>query len=152
MPCTWLQKVDTLRSSNSCCLSLEKGSMRRQIAPIPCCTGQSGRVTVRWHITSFKIYKWTRRIGTRCVGCQGTVVSKCKVYMCAWFSLCSEACCDKTGVTWTSLCTILCYAFRVLSHSSLLVIVLVMHHQCIVFTSFSQPVIAGCCRIDMCNI
>ena len=31
----------------------------------------------------------------------------------------SKACCDKTGVTWTSLCTVLCCDFRVLSHSLL---------------------------------
>ena len=72
--------------------------------------------------------------------------------MCAWFSLCSEACCHKTGVTWTSLCTVLCYAFRVLSHSLLTGSCLVMDHQCIVFTSFSQPVIAGCCGIYVAGI
>ena len=44
-------------------------------------------------------------------------------------------------VTWTSLCTVLRYAFRVLSHSLLTGSCLVMDHQCIVFTSFSQPVI-----------
>ena len=31
----------------------------------------------------------------------------------------SKACCDKTGVTWTCLCTVLCCDFRVLSHSLL---------------------------------
>ena len=120
MPCTVLHKVDTLRSSNSCCLCLEQRSMRRQIILLPCCTGQPRRVTVRWHVTSLQNSSWTHRTGTRCVGCQGTVlVSKCKVYVCTWFSLCSEACCDKTGVTWAGLCTVLCYAFRVLSHSLL---------------------------------
>ena len=72
--------------------------------------------------------------------------------MCAWFSLCSKACCDKTGVTWTSLCTVLCYAFRVLSRSLLTGSCLVMDPQCIVFTSFSRPVIAGCCRICVAGI
>ena len=140
-------------SSSSCCQCLERGSMRRQMPPIPCFTGQPRRVTVRWHVTSLKSYRWIHRTGTRCVGCQGTVmVSKCKVYMCAWFSLCSEACCDKTGVTWTSLCIVLCYAFRVPSYSLLTVSCLVMDPQCIVLTSFSQPVIAGCCRIYVAGI
>ena len=74
------------------------------------------------------------------------------VYVCAWFSLCSEACYDKTGVTWTRLCTVLCYAFIVLSHSLFTASCLVMDRQCIVFTSFSQPVIAGCCRIHVAGI
>ena len=71
--------------------------------------------------------------------CAGFKVQGLRVCM---FSLCSEACCDKTGVTWTSLCTVLCYSFRVLSHSLLTGSCLVMDHQCIVFTSFSLPVIA----------
>ena len=30
------------------------------------------------------------------MGCRGTVlVSTCKVYLCAWFSLCVKVCCDK---------------------------------------------------------
>ena len=49
-------------------------------------------------------------------------------------------------------CTVLCYAFRVLSHSLLTGSCLVMDHQCTVFTSFSQPVIAGCCRIYVAGI
>ena len=153
MPCTWLHKVGVWMSSNSWLLCLEQGSMTRQTPPIPCCTGQPSVVTVRWHVTSLQNSSWTHRTGTRCVGCQGTVlISKCKVYVCAWFSLYSEACCDKTGVTWTHLCTVLCYAFRVLSHCLLTGSCLVMDHQCIVFTSFSQPVIAGCCRIYVAGI
>ena len=75
----------------------------------------------RYLITELKLDPQDR---DKVCGCQKTVVvSKCKVYVCAWFSLCSEACCDKTGVTWTSLCTVLCYAFRVLSHSLLTVLV-----------------------------
>ena len=50
------------------------------------------------------------------------------------------------------LCTVLCYVFRVLSHSLLTRSCLVMDHQCIVFASFSQPVIAGCCRIHVAGI
>ena len=107
MPCTVLQKVGALRSSNSCCLCLEKGSMRRQMTLIPCCTVRPMVVTVRWHVTSLQNSSWTHRTGTRCVGCHGTeLVSKCKVYTCAWISLCSEACCDKTGVMWTRLGTL----------------------------------------------
>ena len=153
MPCTRLHKVGVWMSSNSWLLCLEQGSMTRQTPPIPRCTGQPSVVTARWHVTSLQNSSWTHRTGTRCVECQGTVVvSKCKVYVCAWFSLCSEACGDKTGVTWTSLCTVLFYAFRVLSHSLLTSSCLVMDHQCIVFTSFSQPVIAGCCRIYVTGI
>ena len=153
MPCTRLQQVGVWMSSSTCYQCLKQGSVRRIRSPIPCCTGQPRRVTVRWHVTSLQNSSWTHRTGTRCVGCQGTVlVSKCKVYVCAWFSLCSEACCDKTGVTWTSLCAVLCCAFRVLSHSLLTGSCLVMDYQCIVFTSFSQPVIAGCCRIYVAGI
>ena len=153
MPCTRLHKVGVSMSSSTCCRCLEQGSMRKIRSPIPCCTGQPSVVTARWHFTSLQSYRWTHRTGTRCVECQGTVVvSKCKVYVCAWFSLCSEACCDKTGVTWTRLCSVLCYAFRVLSHSLLTGSCLVMDHQCIVFTSCSQPVIAGCCRIYLAGI
>ena len=47
---------------------------------------------------------------------------------------------------------VLCYPFRVLSHSLLTGSCLVMNHQCIVFTSFSQPVIAGCCRTYVAGI
>ena len=103
MPCTRLPKVGVWMSSNSWLLCLEQGFITRQAPPIPCYTGQPSVVTVRWHVTSLQNSSWTHRTGTRCVWCQGTVlVSKCKVYVCAWFSLCSEACCDKTGVTWTS--------------------------------------------------
>ena len=91
MPCTRLHKVGVWMSSNSCCQRLEKGSMTRQTPPIPCCTGQPSAVTVRWHVTSLQNSSWTHKTGTRCVGCQGTVlVSKCKVYVCAWFSLCMK--------------------------------------------------------------
>ena len=74
MPCTALQTVGTLRSSSSCCLCLEQGSMRRITMPKPCCTVQPRMVTVRWHATSLKKYTWTHRTGTRCVGFQGTVL------------------------------------------------------------------------------
>ena len=84
MPCTRLHKVGVSMSSSTCCQRLEEGSMRRQTTPIPCCTGQPSVVTVRWHVTSLQNSSWTHRTGTRCVGCQGTVlVSKCKVYVCA---------------------------------------------------------------------
>ena len=96
IPCTWLHKVGVWMSSSTCCRCLEQGSMRRICSPIPCCTGQPRRVTVRWHVTSLQNSSWTHRTGTRCVECQETVlISKCNIYMCAWFSLCSEACCDK---------------------------------------------------------
>ena len=42
--------------------------------------------------------------------------------------------------------------FRVLSHSLLTGSCLVIDHQCIVFTSFSQPVIVGCCKICVAGI
>ena len=48
--------------------------MRKLTPPIPCCSAQPRRVTVRLHVTSFKSYRWTHRTGTRCVGCQGTCV------------------------------------------------------------------------------
>ena len=47
MPCTWLHKVGTLRSSNTCCLTSEQGSMTRMTVPVPCSTGQPRRATVR---------------------------------------------------------------------------------------------------------
>ena len=54
-------------------------------------------------------------------GCQGTVRFQRARSTCVYglLCMCSEACCDKTGVTWTSLCTVLCYAFRVPSYSLL---------------------------------
>ena len=39
-----------------------------------------------------------------------------------------------------------------ISQSLLTASCLVMDHQCIVFASFSQPVIAGCCRIHVAGI
>ena len=47
----------------------------------------------RYLITELKLDPQDR---DKVCGMPGTVlVSKCKVYVCAWFSLCSEACCDK---------------------------------------------------------
>ena len=154
MPCTRLQKVGVWMSSNSWPLCLEQGSMTRQASPILCCTGQHSVVTVRWHITSLQNSSWTHRTGTRCVGgARGLCWFQSARSTCVHgLVFCSEACCDKTGVTWTSLCTVLCCAFRVLSHSLLNGSCLVMDHQCIVFTSFSQPVIAGFCRIYVAGI
>jgi len=96
MPCTWLQQVGVWMSSNSSCQCLEQGSMRRMRTPIPCCTGQPKKVTVRWHVISLQNSSSTHRTGTRCVGSEGTaLVSECKVYMhanmYACFRLCSEA-------------------------------------------------------------
>ena len=72
MPCTWLHKVGTLRSSSSCCLCLEKQSMRRQMTPIPYYTWQPWGVTLRWHVTSLQNSSWTHRTGIRCMGCRRT--------------------------------------------------------------------------------
>ena len=58
---------------------------------------QKGHCQVaRYLITELKLDPQDR---DKVCGVPGTVLaSKCKVYMCAWFSFCSEACCDKTGV------------------------------------------------------
>ena len=106
MPCTLLHWVGTLRSSSSCCLCLEKESMRRQTNPIPCCTLQPRGVTVRWHATSLTNNKWNHRTGTRCLGARGlcwcqSTRSKCVTHVCMCVSLCSML--WQTDVTWTCL-------------------------------------------------
>ena len=124
MPCTWLQNVGTLSSSSSCCLGLEKESMRRQTSPLPCCTVQPRGVTVGWHATSLMRYTWTHRTGTRCLGCQGTVLvsnSKCVIHQCVCVCVCVCVCSRKHAV--------LCNDFRVLSHSLLAGSCLVTDHQ-----------------------
>ena len=47
MPCTWLHKAGTLRSSSTCCLTSEQGSMTRMTLPLPCSTGQPRQAKIR---------------------------------------------------------------------------------------------------------
>ena len=68
MPCTWLHKVGIGKSSNSCTVTLEQGSMTETTTMTPCCTGLPFPVTVGWHVTSLKNSGWIRRTGTRCEG------------------------------------------------------------------------------------
>ena len=96
MPCTRLQKVDSWKCSSSSPRRLQQGSMKEPTVATPCCTGQYRRVTVRWHATWLRRWRWTHRTGTRCVGWNsrrrcvqstGSVCANCSMWQHKWWHL-----------------------------------------------------------------